>query len=60
MIDNPGEYSPRFVATMQGSMTDAVEKDMIRVIYFTGSVVQQLTCGLRECVDDIWFVRTFS
>ena len=30
MIDNPGEYSPRFVATMQGSMTEAVEKGIIR------------------------------
>ena len=26
MIDNPGEYSPRFIATMQGSMTESLRK----------------------------------
>ena len=25
MIDSPGEYSPRFIASMQGSMIEAVE-----------------------------------
>ena len=54
MIDNPGEYSPRFVATMQGSMTDAVEKGMIRsdVFYRLSGATIDLP-SLRECVDDI-------
>ena len=54
MIDNPGEYSPRFVATMQGSMTDAVEKGMIRsdVFYRLSGATIDLP-NLRECVDDI-------
>ena len=30
MIDNPGEYSPRFIATMQGSMIESVETGLIR------------------------------
>ena len=34
MIDNPGEYSPRFVATMQGSMVEAVENSLIRTDVF--------------------------
>ena len=54
MIDNPGEYSPRFVATMQGSMTEAVEKGMIRkdVFYRLSGATIELP-SLRECIDDI-------
>ena len=54
MIDNPGEYSPRFVATMQGSMTEAVESGIIRndVFYRLSGVTIELP-SLRECVDDI-------
>ena len=54
MIDNPGEYSPRFIATMQGSMTEAVEGGMIRsdVFYRLGGATIELP-SLRECVDDI-------
>ena len=54
MIDNPGEYSPRFVATMQGSMTEAVEKGIIRkdVFYRLSGATIELP-SLRECVDDI-------
>ena len=54
MIDNPGEYSPRFVATMQGSMTEAVEKGIIRkdVFYRLSGASIELP-SLRECVDDI-------
>ncbi|MDA7593301.1 sigma-54 dependent transcriptional regulator, partial [Rhodobacteraceae bacterium] len=54
MIDNPGEYSPRFVATMQGSMTEAVESGMIRsdVFYRLSGATIELP-NLRECVDDI-------
>ena len=54
MIDNPGDYSPRFVATMQGSMIEAVENGIIR-----DDVFYRLSGGtiglpsLRECVDDI-------
>ena len=54
MIDNPGEYSPRFIATMQGSMVEAVEGGMIRsdVFYRLGGATIELP-SLRECVDDI-------
>ena len=54
MIDNPGEYSPRFVATMQGSMTEAVENGSIRkdVFYRLSGATIELP-SLRECVDDI-------
>ena len=54
MIDNPGEYSPRFIATMQSSMTEAVEKGMIRkdVFYRLSGATIELP-SLRECVDDI-------
>ena len=54
MIDNPGEFSPRFVATMQGSMTEAVENEIIRTDVFyrlSGATIEFPT--LRECVDDI-------
>ena len=30
MIDNPGENSPRFIATMQGSMVESVDSGSIR------------------------------
>ena len=54
MIDNPGEYSPRFIATMQGSMIDSVENGLIRsdVFYRVGGATIELP-SLRECVDDI-------
>ena len=54
MIDNPGEYLPRFIATMQGSMTEAVENGMIRndVFYRLSGATIELP-SLRECVDDI-------
>ena len=54
MIDNPGEYSPRFIATMQGSMIDSVETGLIRsdVFYRLGGATIELP-SLRECVDDI-------
>jgi two-component system nitrogen regulation response regulator GlnG len=54
MIDNPGEYSPRFVATMQGSMSEAVESGTIRkdVFYRLSGATIELP-SLRECVDDI-------
>ena len=54
MIDNPGEYSPRFIATMQGSMIESVETGLIRsdVFYRLGGATIELP-SLRECVDDI-------
>jgi two-component system nitrogen regulation response regulator GlnG len=54
MIDNPGEYSPRFIATMQGRMLEAVENGVIRndVFYRLGGATIELP-NLRECVDDI-------
>ena len=54
MIDNPGEYTPRFIATMQGSMVEAVEGGIIRsdVFYRLGGATIELP-SLRECVDDI-------
>jgi len=54
MIDNPGDYSPRFIATMQGRMVEAVESGMIRsdVFYRLGGATIELP-SLRECVDDI-------
>ena len=54
MIDNPGEYSPRFIATMQGSMIEAVDSGSIRsdVFYRLGGATIELPT-LRECVDDI-------
>jgi len=54
MIDNPGEYSPRFIATMQGSMIESVDTGLIRsdVFYRLGAATIELP-SLRECVDDI-------
>ena len=54
MIDNPGEYSPRFIATIQGNMMDAVDNGMIRkdLFYRLGGATIELP-SLRECVDDI-------
>ena len=54
MIDGPGEYSPRFIASMQGSMIEAVESGSIRsdVFYRLGGATIELP-SLRECVDDI-------
>ena len=54
MIDNPGDYSPRFIASMQGSMIEAVESGLIRsdVFYRLGGATIELP-SLRECVDDI-------
>ena len=54
MIDSPGEYSPRFIASMQGSMIEAVGSGSIRsdVFYRLGGATIELP-SLRECVDDI-------
>ena len=54
MIDNPGENSPRFIATMQGSMVESVESGSVRsdIFYRLGGATIELP-SLRECVDDI-------
>jgi two-component system nitrogen regulation response regulator GlnG len=54
MIDNPGEYSPRFIATTKGRMIEPVENGKIRsdVFYRLGGATIELP-NLRECVDDI-------
>ncbi len=55
MIDNPGEYSPRFIATIQGSMMDAVDNGMIRkdLFYRLGGVTIELP-SLREWWEHIF------
>ena len=54
MIDNPGVNSPRFIATMQGSMVESVEIGSVRsdIFYRLGGATIELP-SLRECVDDI-------
>ena len=54
MIDNPGEYYPRFIATSKGRMIEPVENGKIRsdVFYRLGGATIELP-NLRECVDDI-------
>ena len=54
MIDNPGEYYPRFIATTKGRMIEPVENGKIRsdVFYRLGGATIELP-NLRECVDDI-------
>jgi two-component system nitrogen regulation response regulator GlnG len=54
MIDSPGEYSPRFIATTKGRMIEPVENGKIRsdVFYRLGGATIELP-NLRECVDDI-------
>ena len=60
MIDNPGEYSPRFIATMQGSMIESVDTGLIRsdVFYRLGGATIELP-SLRECVDDIFILTEY-
>ncbi|MDA9609561.1 sigma-54 dependent transcriptional regulator [Paracoccaceae bacterium] len=54
MIDNPGEYYPRFIATTKGRMIEPVENGKIRsdVFYRLSGATIELP-NLRECVDDI-------
>ena len=54
MIDNPGEYYPRFIATTKGRMIEPVENGKIRsdVFYRLGGATIELP-NLRECIDDI-------
>ncbi|SHJ23980.1 two-component system, NtrC family, nitrogen regulation response regulator GlnG [Shimia gijangensis] len=54
MIDNPGDHSPRFMATSQGHLGKAMEKGEVRQdLYYrlTGATIH--VPSLRERVDDI-------
>lgn len=54
MIDNPGDYSPRFIATLQGDLSDAVASGRVRsdAYYRLGGATIEVP-SLRERVDDI-------
>lgn len=54
MIDNPGNHSPRFMATSQGNLSAAMEKGEVRQDLFyrlNGAAIH--IPALRERVDDI-------
>ncbi|MYM53889.1 response regulator [Thalassovita mangrovi] len=54
MMDNPGEHSPRFMATSQGDLSDALDKGAMRQdLYYrlSGATIQ--VPSLRERVEDI-------
>ncbi|MDX1780207.1 MAG: response regulator [Thalassovita sp.] len=54
MIDNPGEHSPRFMATSQSDLSDALDKGKMRQdLYYrlSGATIQ--VPSLRERVEDI-------
>ena len=54
MIDNPGEHSPRFMATSQRDMGDLMEKGNVRQdLYFRLNGATIHVPSLRERVDDI-------
>ncbi|MEY2991747.1 MAG: hypothetical protein RI946_1141 [Pseudomonadota bacterium] len=54
MMDNPGDYSPRFIATLQGNLADAVKTEQVRsdAYYRLGGATIEIP-ALRERVDDI-------
>ena len=54
MIDTPGDFSPRFIATMQGDVSEAVDQGAVRrdLYYRLGGATIQVP-SLRERVDDI-------
>jgi two-component system nitrogen regulation response regulator GlnG len=54
MMDNPGDYSPRFIATLQGRLSSAVEQGRVRsdAYYRLGGATIDVP-ALRERVDDI-------
>ncbi|MDC0737116.1 response regulator [Cognatishimia sp. SS12] len=54
MIDNPGEHAPRFMATSQQNLMDAVENGKVRqdLFYRLNGAALHLP-SLRERVDDI-------
>ncbi|MCW8842560.1 MAG: sigma 54-interacting transcriptional regulator, partial [Rhodobacteraceae bacterium] len=54
MIDNPGEYSPRFMATSQRDLGDQMDKGNVRQdLYYRLNGATIHVPSLRERVDDI-------
>ncbi|TMM54523.1 sigma-54-dependent transcriptional regulator [Sulfitobacter sabulilitoris] len=54
MMDTPGDYSPRFLATSQSDLTAAMEKGLMRKdLYYRLSGATLTVPALRERVDDI-------
>jgi len=60
MIDSPGEYSPRFLATLVGDMTEAVDELKVRRDLFYRLGGAPITVPpLRERFDDIPLLASF-
>jgi len=60
MIDSPGEYSPRFLATLVGDMTEAVDKHKVRRDLFYRLGGAPITVPpLRERFEDIPLLASF-
>ncbi len=60
MIDNPGEFSPRFIATMQGEVSGEVDPEMVRSdLYYRLGGATIHAPALRERVDDIQLLSAF-
>ena len=54
MIDNPGDHNPRFMATSQVNLMDAVEKGTMRQdLFYRLNGASLVVPSLRERVDDI-------
>lgn len=54
MIDNPGEHVPRFMATSQTDLTEALDRGDIRQdLYYRLSGATLMVPSLRERVEDI-------
>ncbi|WP_187431870.1 DNA-binding transcriptional regulator NtrC [Roseobacter fucihabitans] len=54
MMDSPGEYAPRFLATSQSDLAGAMEADRMRKdLYYRLSGATLTVPALRERVDDI-------
>jgi two-component system nitrogen regulation response regulator GlnG len=54
MIDNPGEHVPRFMATSQTDLTEALDRGEIRQdLYYRLSGATLMVPSLRERVEDI-------
>ena len=60
MIDSPGEYSPRFVATLIGDMSEAIENNKVRRDLFYRLGGAPITVPpLRERFEDILLLVEF-
>ena len=60
MIDSPGEYSPRFVATLIGDMNEAIDNNKVRrdLLYRLGGAPITVP-PLRERFEDILLLADF-